>query len=105
MLDVAMRLEASGSPEFHGFLAAQALTEYGFQPRLAATGTIYTTLDRMRRGGLVEARWEDVAISETEGRPRRRLYRITPAGVAALREAIREEKQATSASRLAGAER
>ena len=68
---------------FHGFLAAQVLKNAGFQARLAATGTIYTTLDRLRRSGFLESEWEDAAISEEARRPRRRLYRITPSGHAA----------------------
>lgn len=105
LLELAVRFDAEGLAEFHGFRAAQTLTESGFQERLAATGTIYTTLDRLRRGGLVEARWEDAAISENEGRPRRRLYRITAAGRSTLAEAARAEQVQPTKSRLAGAER
>lgn len=104
LLEVAIALDSEGSSEFHGFLAAQMLTEWGFQSRLAATGTIYTTLDRMRRGGLLEARWEDISISEDSGRPRRRLYRITPSGRTALQAAVREAQAGSPGSKLAGAE-
>jgi len=105
LLEVAVRFESEGSPEFHGFRAAQSLTEWGFQSRLAATGTIYTALDRLRRGGLMESRWEEIALSEAEGRPRRRLYRITQTGRLALQNAVRDEQAATPATKLAGAER
>ena len=104
LLQIATRFESEGSPEFHGFRAAQTLTELGFQPRLAATGTIYTTLDRLRRGGLLDSRWEDVAISEAERRPRRKLHRITPLGQSALSEAVRQGQTAGPAPKFAGAE-
>ncbi len=101
---MASKFESDGEPEFHGFLAAQALTEFGFQPRLAATGTIYTTLDRLRRAGFLESRWEDAALSEQEGRPRRKLYSITTGGKAALAEARRAEHAPQRPAGLAGAE-
>jgi DNA-binding PadR family transcriptional regulator len=103
LLEIAIRLDSEGSPEFHGFAAARTLQDLGFPGQLAATGTIYTTLDRLRRGGLLESRWEDSAIGEAEGRPRRRMYRITGAGRSALAEASRAERQQQTA-KLAGAE-
>jgi PadR family transcriptional regulator len=42
------------------------------------TGTVYPALHRLERAGLVRSAW-----SETSGR-RRRSYRLTPAGTAAL---------------------
>ncbi len=53
------------------------------------SGTVYPTLSRLEDRGLVEARWEDDQIAQREGRPRRRYYQITPAGAAALAEALR----------------
>jgi DNA-binding PadR family transcriptional regulator len=46
----------------------------------ASYGQIYPELRRLERAGLVEAR------DEPRGRVRRRVYRITPAGYAAVRE-------------------
>ena len=43
----------------------------------------------METAGLLESRWEDAAIAEAEGRPRRRLYRVTGLGEAALADARR----------------
>jgi PadR family transcriptional regulator, regulatory protein PadR len=57
------------------------------------SGTVYPTLARLRRSGLVTARWEDQRDAEREGRPRRRYYELTGAGRQALAE---------GASRLAG---
>jgi PadR family transcriptional regulator PadR len=48
------------------------------------SGTVYPTLGRLRRSGLVTAHWEDDWIAEQEGRPRRRYYELTSAGVEAL---------------------
>ena len=43
-------------------------------------GTLYPLLARLERGGIFKASWEKVEPSEV-GRPRRRLYKITPAGI------------------------
>jgi PadR family transcriptional regulator PadR len=53
------------------------------------SGTVYPALGRLEKGGYVSARWEGAAVARAEGRPRRRYYRLTGAGVRALREAIR----------------
>ena len=54
------------------------------------SGTVYPTLSRMEKRGFLQARWENEATAAKEGRPRRRYYRVTGAGEAAVREAIRE---------------
>jgi PadR family transcriptional regulator PadR len=45
------------------------------------SGTVYPIMDRLRRGGWVNARWEDDADWQNEvdsqWRPRRRYYRLT----------------------------
>jgi DNA-binding PadR family transcriptional regulator len=41
----------------------------------------------MEGGGLLESRWEDPDLAVAEGRPRRRLYRVTPLGARAFAEA------------------
>ena len=53
------------------------------------SGTVYPTLGRLEKRGYVSARWEDEAVARREGRPRRRYYRLTADGAAALREALR----------------
>ena len=50
------------------------------------SGTVYPTLGRLRKSGLVEARWEDQRVAEREGRPRRRYYELTGDGAQALAE-------------------
>jgi DNA-binding PadR family transcriptional regulator len=41
------------------------------------SGTLYPILMRLERRGWLEAKWEDETVP---GRPRRHLYRLTPAG-------------------------
>jgi DNA-binding PadR family transcriptional regulator len=51
-------------------------------------GTVYTTLRRLERRGLVEGRWEDPVVAEAERRPRRRYYELTPAGETELERSV-----------------
>ena len=51
------------------------------------SGTLYPILVRLADRGLVEACWED---EQPAGRPRRHLYRLTPAGLAAATAALAE---------------
>ncbi len=48
------------------------------------SGTVYPTLGRLRKSGLVKARWEDQRLAEREGRPRRRYYDLTAHGAQTL---------------------
>jgi DNA-binding PadR family transcriptional regulator len=57
-----------------------------------ASGTIYPILRRLEDGGWVESSWERINPSE-EGRPRKRLYRLTGLGE---REARRHLARARS---------
>jgi PadR family transcriptional regulator PadR len=50
-------------------------------------GTIYPILDRLLKAQWVTRHWEDVDPS-AEGRPRRRLYKLTPHGALAGREVL-----------------
>jgi PadR family transcriptional regulator PadR len=52
------------------------------------SGTVYPTLSRMETRGYVRGVWEPTGTAEREGRPRRRYYELTPAGVRALAEAL-----------------
>jgi DNA-binding PadR family transcriptional regulator len=54
-----------------------------------ASGSLYPILLRLERGGLLKSRWEKINPSE-EGRPRRRLYKMTAAGAALTRSALSE---------------
>jgi DNA-binding PadR family transcriptional regulator len=78
ILDVA----ASRHDEpFHGFELAKTLADAQGAKGLTAHGTLYKALGRLAEQGLLEAEWEDPDIAVREGRPRRRLYRITGEGV------------------------
>jgi DNA-binding PadR family transcriptional regulator len=49
-------------------------------------GTVYPILDRLLKAQWVTRHWEDIDPS-AEGRPRRRLYTLTPHGAVAAQEA------------------
>jgi PadR family transcriptional regulator PadR len=51
-------------------------------------GTVYPALSRLERDGFVASSWEPVAIARGEGRPPRRYYTVTPAGLQTLNEAL-----------------
>ena len=82
-----MALRARGLPEAHGFLLARTLGDQTGARRLTAYGTLYKALDRLERAGHLRSRWEDPDYAAEAARPRRRFYRITAAGEAALAEA------------------
>jgi PadR family transcriptional regulator, regulatory protein PadR len=50
-------------------------------------GTIYPILDRLLKAGWLERRWEGIDPT-VEGRPRRRLYRLTAVGAVVARQAF-----------------
>ena len=50
------------------------------------SGTVYPTLGRLKKSGLIKARWEDQRTAEREGRPRRRYYELTADGQRLLAE-------------------
>ena len=51
------------------------------------SGTVYPGLASLERRDLVTSKWEGAEPAESEGRPRRRYYRVTPAGEAELEAA------------------
>jgi PadR family transcriptional regulator, regulatory protein PadR len=103
LLAVGSDLEARGITPY-GFLLAKHLAE-GRPGTLTAHGTLYKALARLVASGLLESSWEDPEAAEAEGRPRRRLYRITGAGAVALSRAQAKERatsRGTATSRPAG---
>lgn len=52
------------------------------------SGTVYPTLARLERTGLVESRWEGEDEAGEEARPRRRYFELTGKGQAALSESL-----------------
>lgn len=103
ILDASVGLRALGVVEAHGFLLARTIGDRsGTSRRLTAYGTLYKALDRLERSGHLESRWEDPTNAAEASRPRRRFYRITAAGEAAL-AAARAREQLATAPRPAGA--
>jgi DNA-binding PadR family transcriptional regulator len=88
ILSVMLDARASADPEVHGFALAQLLADQAGSRRLTAHGTLYKALGRLDDADLLESRWEEPEGAEAEGRPRRRLYRITAAGATALTRAL-----------------
>ena len=99
ILETGIELRVRGLPFFYGFLIAKEIKERQEAKLLTAHGTLYKALDRMERAGLLDSRWEDPLVAAEQGRPRRRLYRVTAAGEAALAKA-RLPKVAPQASKL-----
>lgn len=81
ILAAALALRASGQDEVYGFGLAQSLRERDGSRALTAHGTLYKALGRLERQGLLASSWEDPDAAE--GRPRRRLYRLTGDGLRA----------------------
>lgn len=94
VLGAGLDLRGHGQDEFHGFLIAKRLKEVGDARSLVAHGTLYKALDRMRRQGLLDSRWENPQIAAAERRPRRRLYTVTASGQRAFAAARRARSQA-----------
>jgi PadR family transcriptional regulator len=84
ILEAGLETQEFGTTRFHGFQLAKAMQEREGARRLTAHGTLYKALGRLERQGLLEATWEDPLIAAERGRPRRRLYLVTPAGARAL---------------------
>ncbi len=85
ILETGMALQQSDN-SFYGFALAKEMATSGNS--LTAHGTLYKALARMTEAGLLEAQWEDAAAGEAEGRPRRRLYRVTGEGARARQSAV-----------------
>ena len=81
-LEIAILEHGIAADSFYGFALARSLADDG--SALTAHGTLYKALARMTEAGLLAAEWEDHAPAEAEGRPRRRLYRVTGEGAKAL---------------------
>jgi len=91
-LELAILRSAAGATEIHGFaVAAELRDRHG--SGLTAHGTLYKALTRLAGRGLLAARWESAELAEAQGRPRRRLYRITDAGRTALVQASADEPE------------
>ncbi|MEV1128771.1 PadR family transcriptional regulator [Agromyces sp. NPDC049794] len=84
ILGAGIELQAEEG-DFYGFALAKRIADHAGAATLTAHGTLYKALSRLAERGLVQSEWEDPAIAADEGRPRRRLYRVTGAGAVAHR--------------------
>lgn len=84
ILAAGLDLRSGENSEFHGFVIAKRMQEIGEAQQLTAHGTLYKALGRMEAAGLLESRWEEPDLALADGRPRRRLYRVTGVGERAL---------------------
>lgn len=82
ILTIGLHRASTEEPEFHGFALADELAEREAR-HLLGHGTLYKALARLERDGLLTSRWEKVDAT-VEGRPRRRLYRVTASAAGAL---------------------
>ena len=89
ILDVALAMLRSGEASFHGFGLAQRMREQSGSRTLTGHGTLYKALSRLEESGLLESRWEDAEA--VEGRPRRRLYRLTGEGARVAERALADD--------------
>jgi PadR family transcriptional regulator PadR len=88
ILSAIARLPKSAAGECHGYQIARRLASDGDRRLLTAYGTLYRALGRLEAMGLLASRWEDPQRSAEEGRPGRRLYTLTDAGLAARARAM-----------------
>lgn len=84
ILSAGLDFRRSGETEFHGFAIAKRMVDIGEAHQLTAHGTLYKALARMEAAELLESHWEEADLALAEGRPRRRLYRVTGVGERAL---------------------
>jgi PadR family transcriptional regulator PadR len=84
ILAAGLDLRRIGTDEFHGFAVAKRMQDIGEAHQLTAHGTLYKALGRLETSGLLASHWEQADLALEEGRPRRRLYRVTGAGEKAL---------------------
>ena len=96
ILQVAARAQRAGEGWVHGFAVAKMIRDAGDRDGLTAHGTLYKALGRLAAARLLEDRWEEPHVALAEGRPRRRLYRLTAEGhqtLAAALASLRESRE------------
>jgi DNA-binding PadR family transcriptional regulator len=89
VLEVLLQALDSRADDLHGWAIMKATKRSG--------PTVYGVLDRLEDAGWISGRWEDA--NPEPGKPRRRLYRITPTGVIGAREILRERRPRALRSR------
>ncbi len=84
ILQAGIAMLRGSDPEFHGYAIAREMRDQEGARSLTAHGTLYRALERLEIRGLLASRWEDPEIAAAEERPRRRMYRVTAEGEAAV---------------------
>ena len=79
VLEVLLQAFDSRADDLHGWAIMKATKRSG--------PTVYGVMDRLEDMGWISGRWED---SPEPGKPRRRVYSITPTGVIGARKLLRE---------------
>lgn len=85
-----MRLSSASVKVLRQFLDNRSEEQYGFGVMRATgvkAGSLYPILDRFERVGWIEG-YDELIDEHAEGRPRRRLYRLTADGAMAAEEAV-----------------
>lgn len=78
VLEVLLQAFDSHAGDLHGWAIMKATKRSG--------PTVYGVLDRLEDIGWISGRWEDE--NPEPGKPRRRLYSITPTGITGAREIL-----------------
>ena len=102
VLEAAVALQGEGILDFHGYSLAKSMKTRSGRRMLTAHGTLYRALHRLERAKLLEAFWEDPSGAEQEGRPRRRLYRLTALAAFALNRARSGERASSELRSIEG---
>lgn len=85
---------------FEALLAQPRAWRHGYDLSLETelkSGTLYPVLMRLSDRGFLDSKWED---SELPGRPPRRMYRLTAAGVAHAKSELERQDASPVASKL-----
>jgi DNA-binding PadR family transcriptional regulator len=80
ILEAVIESARVGEEWIHGYAVAKRISEGHQAKRLISHGTLYKALARLGDSGHLDQRWEDPDAALAEGRPRRRLYRVTGLG-------------------------
>jgi PadR family transcriptional regulator PadR len=83
-LDLLLLATLHRTGAVHGYALISALQEDSGGAFTLPEGTVYPALHRLERDGLISSRWQDASPR------RRRVYELTPDGLAALRRKDRE---------------
>ena len=89
VLEVFIQAFTDDEGELHGWQIVKSTGRSG--------PTVYGVLDRLVDAGWISGRWEEE--NPQPNRPRRRLYRLTPDGVASARQLLAERRPRLAAGR------